>query len=1145
MSRGVLKGLACFAGDTVLTAGAGAGKTTALVGFYLALIKGEVDGLEPMSCLDILALTFTEKAAQEMKFRIRAELTAAGLTEEVENLERAPVGTIHGFCSGLIKEFALEAGLDPDFGVIDGGDLLARTATEFVLESLDRGDEDVARLMELMPFGARSGLVACLTESLSLARTMGERPEMLLAHVNRAWQELPGRQILVETDYGSAMAELAAVKLNPKLKCYERLKRAVQSQNRPLDRDQVRFLRAMLQGHVSKNVTPIKNRLLEILKRWERLAAEPEGLRAAEALIRVMGRLEAAYAAAKAALNALDFDDLQLIAREVLFTRPEVRRRLKARIKMILVDEFQDTNPLQWQLIRCLQEVETENRPLVIGDDPAERLTLDRCKLLAVGDAKQSIYRFRGAEVEVFTGLAAELSRSEEGGVVRLTRNYRSQPGLVEFFNRFFVDFLGRAGKPFEAEHTEADCQECGRKGGSNNGCVEFLETPNLKPAEAAREAEAMAVAWRIKELVEQGSPVPLADDRERLGYGDIAILLRKQTQAAALETALRRLSIPYHLVKSGGGLGEPEAVDLVNLLEYLTRPDDLYLLTALLRSPLVGLSDESLCLMAVGGGIERYAGVLADEPKPPLEGDQAAKLARFNALIADLSAWRDRLSPAELMEHVLERTDLGAVLTAGFQGRERLANLQGLIETARSLAGRGGGALFDLVARLRPPDGSPGPIVQPPVREDLDAVKIMTIHKAKGLQFPVVVLAQSGGSRAGRRQAPVLLRPGLGLGLKLKPPRADDWVETDSFHRIKLLEEERDRAEEARLLYVALTRAQDLLIISGPRPGPRDESSWRAALERFAEQDGDGLIRRVEGRTEPAAFVSRAGVGFAVGTDGTSAAARAEGRAIVDRVLSPPRPPGRVEISVSNLEDLALCPRLYLRRRLLQERPPGRNGDSGGLDPTRLGLWLHKMLESIDFARPGDLAEQAAASARALDFEPPPAQQARLIELVERLLVEPAGRRLAALEADRIRRELPFSLALDLAGGLLQVNGEIDLLAETDDGLLIIDWKLARPHGGGREYAFQLMTYGLAVERALGRPPRLELVYLHDQGPTEIDLPFGPAESKEIEARLKDLGAGLLAAAGSLEAEDWPAEPEAGLRPACPYYSAGEGCCG
>jgi len=1144
-----------FQGDTVLTAGAGAGKTTALVGFYLALVQGRVEGVGRLSCLDILSLTYTEKAAAEMKDRIREALLAAGLTDQVELLDRAPVETIHAFCARILRESALEAGLDPNFTILEDPGLLALSSGQAVMEALDRGEPEAALLLDYLPFQGSSGLQEGLESGLKLARSMGQVTGELLSRLDRSEADLPDRLGECGGKLQAALARLAGMELNPKAKSTPALKEILALAGQPLDQNPAARLRALLPSRVPQEIVPLRRKLLEITDEYELLAAEPEGLAAARALVGLMARVEEEYNLAKRTRSALDFDDLQLLARDLLFTKPEVRSRLKKRIKLILVDEFQDTNPLQWQIINCLQERRDENRPLAPGQDPAQALALDPHRLLAVGDVKQSIYRFRGAEVEVFTRLKDRLAHTERGGVISLGHNYRSQPGLVSFYNSFFRRHLGRAETGFQAGFLEEDRQRTGRAG-QEAGLVELLELGPGESAAATRELEAAAVAWRIKELVEEGSPVPIGGDlegrggRDRAAYGEVVILLRKLTQAAPFEAALRRLGIPFHLVRSEGGLARPEVQDLLNLLEHLARPLDAFLLTALLRSPLAGVNDETLLVLAQAGGVALFAGPGASPPPPGLEPGQAEALAGFNRLLGDLLALRDRLGPAELVETALERTDLGAVLLAGFQGPERLANVQGLIEKVRSLSGQPGMGLSDLVERFRPLDGRPGLDLEPPLWEGLDAVRIMTIHKAKGLQFPVVILGQSWQRNlAPGPSSPVLIRPGLGLGMKLKRAGDRKWRETLSFRRIKEAEAEREKAEADRLLYVALTRAQDLLIVSGPRPGEKDGGTWRASLEEFAGLDDQGLVRRVQGREEWPGLPPRPEPASSPGP--SFGRGRREAQRIVARVLHPPRPPVRVEISVSALEDLDFCPRLYHRRRLMgEEEGPGRTGEGprDGPTATRMGDWLHRVLERVDYARAGDevrLMELVQTSAGQLGLRAGEELDREILADLRAFLSSEVGRLLTGPARPSIRREVPFGLGVGLGeGGLMRLEGKIDLLVETSPRPWVVDYKRAVPKGA--EYELQMLTYGLALDRA-GTRPALKTVYLRQGSVLIKEVPFSSRTVADIERRLVGLGRFLARrwtpGGPDLDLSRWPEKPSRSPEE-CPFHRAG-GCCG
>lgn len=1122
-------GLLALAGDGALTAGAGAGKTTALVGYYLDLVSGRVKRLGQLSPNRIVALTYTEKAALEMKERIRTALLQEGLVQEAEELETASVSTIHAFCQKILKEFPLQAGLDPEFTILDDPSLFHESVQESLLGLLDSHDQDLLGLLEYFPFEGPMGLLGNIRQAVGISRSMGLGRVVQEALLKEAARLLVEAEDEVREEYRRTALEFSGIDFKPTWKSTPQWLKVVDELQKPLNKERAEYLEALISVTAPRGIGPHKKALKEVLAQYRMVLAEPLGLELAGAWLRVMDRVEADYDRRKNQAAVLDYDDLQLITRRLLYTNPLVRRELKARYRLILVDEVQDTNPLQWQIINCLREKSGREKVLEEGQDPSRVLDLEAGRLLVVGDIKQSIYRFRGADVAVFTEFSKELDRHNPDHQVRLTTNYRSLPGLVKFYNRFFNYHLGRAETLFQASFGPEDSQKAGRTG-PEQGLVELLEINTGESDGQTRELEGMAIAAGIKELI-SGS------DRDRFGrqlkFSDVAVLVRKQTQLVPLEESLRLCGIPFQVIRSVESEPFPELDDILNVLEYLTNPRDTFLLAAMLRSPLAGLSDESLYLLRLEPGFNRLIGSGKGPPNPLLEPGQIERLERFIGLLEDLLAWRDRVGPAELIEKVLERTDLGPVLMAGFQGRERLAGLQALIEQARGIGSRAGENIFTLINRFRPKDGLPGQAVDSVPPGSDDTVKIMTIHKAKGLQFPVVFLAQSWQSLTRITNKPVVFRPGLGLGLKIRDLSKGSWQKTISYQRLTELNQDQDRAEEDRLLYVALTRAEDLLVLTGPETSKKN--SWRQVIEEFRETDKDALIETVTLSGKNDNYKQ-----FHIET--VEEATQDKKLAAVQRVFEPVAHPHRIVTSVSALEDYALCPRLYYRRRLLHESPPVRETSADpGVNPTTRGLWLHKILERIDYQDISGLEELTWEAASQVRLKPEPGAVAEMLNLTRVYVESEFGQETSRVPPEEIRRELSTALALDLENkNILQINGQIDLFINKGDEIIIGDYKLARPDSGA--YDFQMLTYGLAVTH-LNRPIRLVTLYIQPGGVTEKRIFFDSKVQTEFRTELTRLGQDLLRTRGSLRIDDYPV-----LRPNnpadCPF-SRNRECCG
>ncbi len=490
---------------------------------------------------------------------------------------------------------------------------------------------------------------------------------------------------------------------------------------------------------------------------WQR-AATPLG----EAFLDILTRVEAAYEALKRRRRALDFNDLEegavgLLQRDLaaggtlLASRPTV----------VLVDEFQDNNRRQLELVRLL------------AGDGIGRLR-DRA-LVVVGDPKQSIYRFRGADVSVF-GRITDLVAGD-AGPLRFAENFRSAPGIIAFVNALFERYMGppdAARPPYEVPFGPEDALEARRPGATGaaveNGAgaaVEVISLPANEPAEIRKTREMEAAVRRIRQLLAEG-----------VRPGQIAVLLRTLAHAPPLQRGLEAAGIPAHVVKGYGFYGASEICDVLCLLATLDCPLDDLSLAAVLRSPFAGISDDALLLLARPDPAARprplhsafQRGRLA-LPVPPLPEADRVRLAAFAAWHHELRARKDRTPLPELIEEALERSDYVAACLTRAGGDQQLANLRKLVEQARAFEGRPGRTLRDFVRDLeRAVSEEPRETAAQVVGETEDVVRIMTIHAAKGLEFPVVVVPGCADQMPGDR-GPVVLDEDPDAGARVRIP--------------------------------------------------------------------------------------------------------------------------------------------------------------------------------------------------------------------------------------------------------------------------------------------------------------------------------------------------------------------------------------
>lgn len=794
----------------LLAANAGTGKTATVVAKIRWRIgqpieesaEGPVPPCEdPCDLGGIAAITFTEKAAQDLRRKLRETLTAArgvGLSE----LDRAFVGTIHGFCGEVLREHALRLDIDPGFRVMDAREAslrLSETVRDVALEALERGERDVQDLVREKPldrFGPWGGSTTDLVRGAM---------RDLRWHRGRFEAWMP-RAEAGEGEPGIDVEVLRALAADPR------------------------------DGDLGE--------------------ADERALARTATLFRLAHRSLARWLDLLERENRRDFDSLVLDVRRLL-TRPEHAPALDAlrrRFRLLVVDEFQDTDTAQRDIafaIAGLLDGASEAPP---GPDPTPST-----QLLLVGDPKQSIYGFRDADVRVWNEARRTMER--RGTVLRLSRNFRCDPAIVELVNRACAPAFAAAGSALAAEDPAAvvayDRLEAEVKRWAGAG-VEWLVTEESGSAAERERKGAALVASRIAFLLrpETGTRVRDADGTERPARAsDVAVLALRRRTLAEVERFLRELEIPVYNASSGGLAERPEVRDAITVLRLADNPRDDLRAFAFLRSPFVCLRDETIARIrldpavragsllrsarrwldaAAAGEVEPFAA-----PESPwVEPTEREALRRGLDALDEAHALVGRAEPAEILEAVLEATSYRLHLRLRRGTDEALANLERLKAVLGEFRALG------LADFLRAWDASAddreadlGTAQLPEAAEG--AVLLTTIHKAKGLEWPIVVLAgaEGGGERASlgawetwtdRELGPVLL------------PRKDErGARSGRAERKRLREEE---AEQARLLYVALTRPRNRLLVAAPPEDPGGHAGW-IATGLFAEPaaGGDG----------------------------------------------------------------------------------------------------------------------------------------------------------------------------------------------------------------------------------------------------------------------------------------------------------------
>lgn len=867
--------------NLIVVAGAGSGKTRVLVERYLALLAANPD----WRLNQLVAITFTHKATGEMRDRVRRgledRLRAARDDQEIRrwagllaSMDSARIDTIHGLCASLLRANAAEAGVDPDFGVLDETEaaIMLENAAATALAELAVSGGPAAELLAEYPL---RDIAAALTKR-PLLDAAARQPTHFdwSAHWREIWwselrqrvrmylKRLDSIRIPHDPPPGDKLGDAWLVCLS----ALESLRAGPENEHRAaFQRIADLDLRGGAQGPWggSDRLRDAKDNLRLLRDNAKSLVRDlpdfpsPLDERAAHLLplwIDALRRVGEVYRALKTRAAALDFDDLEGLTRDLLAQYPAVRARYQGgEFRHILVDEFQDTNDAQWQIIQALAPV----------DQPGA--------LFVVGDEKQGIYAFRGADVSVFSRVREQIVAAG-GHALDLLTSFRTHQSLVDCFNDVFGALLARdpdspvreyqveRGTPMTAvrQHPPGD-----------DPALELLlvdisagDADDRLSADDGRRQEAYLLARRIAELVAQGRLIydREADAHRPVQYGDVAVLYRAGNTLRFYEEALKAAGIPYVTAGGRGYYDRQEVWDMLSLLQAVHNPADDLSLAVALRSPLFALSDDALLALRLTqnahGSRPSLWDALASYGDLLPEDDRAAVSFARSCLEA-LRAIAGRVTVAELLREALARTGYLAVLAGLPDGARRRGNVEKLLEKAQS---SGRVTLGEFARYLRDMSAREAREGDAPVEAE-GAVSLMTIHGSKGLEFPVVALVDTTRRQSARAGDTLLMEDAkLGLCCKTSMPQGDNKEKPFAFGLASAYQTLRDEAESLRLLYVGMTRAQDLLLVSGQasadkRTGLHKTDGWMGLLlDALGAGDHlvsgmDAVIARVWGR--------------------------------------------------------------------------------------------------------------------------------------------------------------------------------------------------------------------------------------------------------------------------------------------------------
>lgn len=772
-----------------LTAGAGTGKTKVLTERFLYILtNGNLP--KDREVQSILAITFTNKATNEMLSRIRNSLyELASENEEYIKFYRdssqANIYTIHGFCQKLLAENPVEAKIDPEFKTADedtSKDLLTKSINK-VLNKKILDNNLFFQLLREFNYSQAKNFTGDIIEIFKELKNNGVDIKHL--SINEEVEEI---NINILDQIVTSFENIAKKgSTNSKMKKYLESKRYKDFVSRELEIEEVVvFLNEMINnfGDSKKDVEErdkLKAIIINELKKAEGLNMPYYKL-----IIDILKEVDEEYSQLKREERILDYDDLQILAKDLL-DKEEILSKYRNQYKYIMIDEYQDTNSLQRQIFTKIAN---------FGDSSSSN------NLFIVGDPKQSIYGFRGSNLEEFYNTTIEIEKNNGINLV-MGHNYRSSKSVIDYINKIFKGVMEGYYEPLDA------------KVDYENVKVEKHEKVIQGNLEVVRLGEAVDIASRITKLKDEG-----------YNYNEIAILFRTSTNIHLYEKALKEKNIPYINNSSKKYYETQEVIDLVNIIKYISNNKDILSFVGVLRSPFIGISDDSVYKLFSKDNKDEF---LENIHELPLEEQKL--LEKGIKTIEFLSVYKNLLPLDEFISLIIEKMKYFQLLSTKFNGIKSVENIIKFQEITREFQANKGGNLEDFIDYICEKESSQENEAK--VIEDLDAVNLITIHSSKGLEYKAVILPDFAGSTKGKSiSKKINFSTEVGLGIDIEN-------RSFNFNRNKEIKKEFEEEERKRVLYVAMTRAKERLILfSYSRNGKADTSSFAKLIEDFSSKE-------------------------------------------------------------------------------------------------------------------------------------------------------------------------------------------------------------------------------------------------------------------------------------------------------------------
>lgn len=1128
-----LEAIDCRGGSVLVSAGAGSGKTRVLTERLMEYMDPQRTDTLPENIDRFLVITFTRAAAGELRARI-ADAIAARLRENPANahLRRqillcrsAQIGTIHSFCATILREYAGSLGISPAFRILEEekSERLRASALERVLERLySEGSEDFLRLADRVGAGRDDTRLADLILKLHASMQSHARPENwareqteeLLNAPGDAGETAWGRELLQDAAEEAAFWHGRMDEALLAMQAEEKVCRAYESSFSQTAATLETFTKALEKGWDEAaaclpipfpRISGIRNNPAPELA--EELKAGREGCKKAMeklaavfssssreildelrdtapemgTLLSVVQALEDEFQRAKARTNSLDFSDLEHLAIRLLTGEngvpTEAAREISGRFTEVMVDEYQDVSRVQDEIFRAVSR-EGNN-------------------LFFVGDLKQSIYRFRLADPEIFNEKSRSYAMSDRGArVIRLQENFRSRPEILNAVNAVFCKSM--SAKLGNLDYGAEDMLIPGNPPTDAGTVPELLLLPREEAENTDLEEEAARTAAEILRLVKDAT-VRDGEAERPVRFGDVAILLRS---ANAVGGVFRRVLLTHGIpVSAGAGsdfYGSVEVSMVYSMLSVMDNPHRDIPLLSLLRSPAYGFSEEKLSLIrAARPETDYYSALCASDDE-----DAQAFLLQLRMLREEAPD----LNPVALIDRVVDTLDLYALVAAMPDGEQRVQRLMDLSAMAETFRNTGEYGLHRFVTWLRSMEKKSR---DPETCTDSDnAVRILSIHRSKGLEFPVVFVC--GVGRAFNRQDTrdaVLIHPELGLGPRYTDPERKIEYPTAARRAIERRITRDLLSEELRLLYVAMTRARDRLFLTACVRKIDEQLEKASALSGYEKIPAPLLLNSgsmlqwllptaLGGRElrYRICMPEKEDRGEDLAEEQTDGAADPELLEYLEGCLNYVYPHQRAEFLPSKLTATELkeadpdAVPLIARHRDFPEPDLSREI----LSATRLGTATHLVLQQINISKTASTEEIREEILRLENQRFLTGEEAEAVdpEKIRAFFASDVGRRIRS--AEKLWREFRFSLLTDVRALLpseldeekVLLQGVVDCCFLENDALVVVDYKTDRVQTEdeirqrAEHYRIQLETYAGALERIFRRPVKEKILY-------------------------------------------------------------------